>query len=101
MSRVFIPGTASMFSSALKGLRRCQKTHRYRREMMAAIADAARAGLFVASSRTDGLRAIRLFESINGVAFDPYDFWHRLKVSNMGWHFGLQRRLAQIQSKTA
>jgi hypothetical protein len=72
-----------------------RRSRRHRRALLSAIASAAAGGLFVASSKTDGLRAIRLFEQINGVAFDPFNSYHRALVANTGWHFALQRRLAR------
>lgn len=31
-----------------------------------------------------GLRAIREFERVNGIHFDPFDFTHQLKTAGMG-----------------
>lgn len=66
-----------------------------RRALLKAIDNAAACGLFAASSRTDGLRAIRLFEQINGVQFDPFDRLHLATTTNGGWWFALQRKLAR------
>lgn len=63
---------------------------------MTAIKLASRAGVFAGSSRTDGLRAVRLFETVNGVEFDPGSTIHRVMISNTGWHFALQRRLRMV-----
>jgi hypothetical protein len=72
-----------------------------RAALLEAIALAAEPGLFVGSSRTDGLRAVRYFEELNGVQFDPRCLMHRIKVSNSGWFFRLQRRLRELERARA
>jgi len=72
-----------------------ERGRRWRKAMLSAIDEAAKGGLFIASSRTDGLRTIRLFEQVNGVRFDPFDRYHRTLVHNGGWFFALQRRLGR------
>lgn len=57
---------------------------------------AAEPGLFVGSTRADGLRAVRLFERLNGVAFDPSIQSHSRTVTNTGYHFALERRLRAL-----
>lgn len=69
-----------------------------RRKTFRALQLAANQGLFVGSSRTDGLRAVRLFEAINGVWVDPANSSHRLTITNTGWYFALQRRLKASQN---
>lgn len=73
---------------------------RYRKAMFKAIEKAAAPGLFVKSSRSDGLRAIRTFETVNGCVFDPLDESHVQLVTNMGWFFRLKRKLAAITKDT-
>lgn len=49
--------------------------------------------------RTSGLRTIKDFEKINGVAFDPFNSTHLLHVAGMGRHSDLFRRLKRIWNK--
>lgn len=67
-----------------------------RRARMEAVRLAASGGLFVRSTLADGLRAVRLFERINGVTPNPANFHHRMLITNTGWNFALQRRLAAL-----
>lgn len=55
------------------------KAYRYKPAMIKAIKLAG-------SSKTDGLRVIRLFEKMNGVRFDPFDNSHLNLISGMGHH---------------
>lgn len=75
---------------------RWRRMNRARRHRMEAIRMAASAGLFVASTMTDGLRAVCQFEKINGVTVDPRCFHHQMLITNTGWHFALQRRLQRL-----
>lgn len=59
----------------------------WRRAMMKAIKGAAaESAFFRGSSRTFGLRAIRTFEAVNGIPFDPFDWWHCSTVRGAGVH---------------
>jgi hypothetical protein len=72
----------------------------YRRAMMRAI-DIARTDVFDSNyraSKTDGLRAIRTFERINNIDFDPFDKTHILKVSGYGHDIEFFRRAKKIIS---
>lgn len=68
-------------------------SRRYRAAMVSAIDDAAKCSIFRSGSMTDGLRAIRLFEEINGLSFDPFNSHHRSITSGMGAQAGFFRRL--------
>lgn len=71
--------------------------NRERREMLAAIRDAAaETALFKGSSLANGLRCIRTFERVNRRNFDPFDRYHRSIIYGMGHHEQLFRRL-QLQ----
>lgn len=68
-----------------------------RREILSAIRAAAKESvLFKGSSLTDGLRAIREFERINGCEFDAGDDYHRSLVAGMGCHMAIKRRVDRI-----
>lgn len=45
-------------------------------------------------SRADGLRAIRRFEKVNQVAFDPHNSTHLMKISGCARYESLFRKLA-------
>lgn len=68
-----------------------------RNNLMKAVRHAADGGLFVRSSLSDGLRAVRLFEQINGLTPDMTDSYHRAVIHNTGYHFKLHRELAKIK----
>lgn len=57
-----------------------QSNRRWRRAMMAALEETRRDLIDYANpsnaSRTDALRVIRMFEEVNGRAFDPLDKLH-------------------------
>lgn len=57
---------------------------------------AAETTLFKGSTLANGLRAIRTFEILNGVDFDPHNNYHLSTVHGMGVHEGIFRR-ARIQ----
>ena len=71
------------------------KRRRYRRAMLRMI-DQARTCAFTnrKCNRTSGLRAIRDFERVNDVAFDPFNSLHRSQVSGMGKYIELTRTFA-------
>jgi hypothetical protein len=71
----------------------------WRERMMAAVKEAAREGLFAPSSLADGLRVIRVFEEVNGCQFDPDNDYHLLLITNMGWRFALDRKLARLRAQ--
>lgn len=77
-------------------MKRSFTERRQRRARLALIKLAAQESVFVRSSLTDGLRAVLLFERINGVTADLNDFQHRMILTNTGYHFHLQRRLKAI-----
>lgn len=79
-------------------MKRSRAERRARRQRLGLVRLAASQSVFAASSMTDGLRALLLFESINGLKADPANWYHRLTITNTGWHFHLQRKLAAIQS---
>lgn len=60
---------------------------KWRQEMMVAIRECASEGaLFKGTSLSFGLRCIRTFERVNGLAFDPFNRPHRDTVRHMGTH---------------
>lgn len=62
-----------------------QRQKTYRRAMMDAIREAAApSALMKGTSLTFGLRCIRIFESVNGITFDPFNSSHREKVGGRG-----------------
>lgn len=72
----------------------------YVRGMMRAIERARRdvwSDLVV--SRTDGLTAIKDFESRNGVKFDPYNRTHIQLVRGMGKYAGLFRSYRRMRAR--
>ncbi len=67
---------------------------RFRRAMMAAVKEAAtETVLFKGSSLPNGLRCIRTFERVNGIAYDPFNESHRAKTRGNGVHEALFQRL--------
>jgi hypothetical protein len=62
------------------------KRQKYVRAMMNAIGRAQKGWLCDPSSKTDALRAIRRFEEVNGVRFNPFNESHVGKVSGCGTH---------------
>ncbi len=44
-------------------------------------------------SKTFGLRAIKRFEKVNNVIFDPFNQWHVLKITCNGPHERFFRRM--------
>lgn len=76
-------------------------SRRYRAAMVSAIENAAKCSIFRSGSMTDGLRAIRLFEEINSLPFDPFNRYHRSLTSGMGAHAGFFRRLRLQRSMRA
>lgn len=71
---------------------------RARSNIMQAVRCAAEAGLFVGSSLADGLRAVRLFQELNGQEPDMTSNYHRSVIHNKGYHFALQRKLVKIKT---
>ena len=66
----------------------------YRKAMMRAINLAAQeTSLFKGTTRANGLRCIRTFERVNGVAFDPFNDSHLRTVRGMGVHEAIHRRV--------
>lgn len=51
------------------------------------------------STRTDGLRVIRSFEDVNGVAFDPNNLSHQLLVCGRGDTEGFFRAIRLKRKK--
>jgi hypothetical protein len=51
------------------------------------------------TTRTNGLRAIKTFERVNGIAFDPFSESHRFKVSGAGIHEAFFRKGERFFSK--
>lgn len=81
----------------LERLVRHRKRRRYVAEMMQAI-DMASTSYFLGgkSSKTDGLRVIRRFEKINGIAFDPKNSGHLSVVSGNGHNENFFRREKRV-----
>lgn len=72
----------------------------YRKAMMAAVREAAKPSvLFKGSSLTNAMRAIRTFERVNGLPFDPYDDRHLDTVRSMGVHEQIFRRVDRIMAR--
>lgn len=78
---------------------RRKRSRKYVRAMLRSINAASSEGLFVNSSKTDGLRAIRLFEVVNRTIFDPFDRYHNILITNSGWRFKLNRKLTTTSRK--
>lgn len=72
--------------------------YRYVKAMMEAIklAQATTFGVGKLSSKTDGLRAIRRFEKINKVKFDPFSTVHTRFVTGCGIHEEFFRSASRI-----
>lgn len=66
---------------------------RDRKKRLRAVEMAAQGYVFKPSSRTDGLRAVLLFERINGVTADPDNLSHQLCFRGTGYRFALDRAL--------
>lgn len=67
---------------------------KYIKAMLEAIDD-ARTSVWTESHRTtraNGLRAIRTFERVNGIKFDPFNESHRQKTDGSGIHESFFRR---------
>lgn len=74
-----------MTASLIERLRASMERRAYRRAMLRAIADATEPSeIWGPCSRTDGLRAIRAFERLNGHPFDPYNPVCRAVVRGTG-----------------
>ena len=70
--------------------------------MMAAIRNAAReTSLFKGTTLTNGLRCIRTFERVNGIAFDPFDAYHCRLVDGMAVHEAIHRKLRLMKGREA
>lgn len=70
----------------------------YVRAMMKAI-DAARSSVWIdgtVESKAYGLRVIRRFESVNNIAFDPFNREHVEMVTGWAWNEALLWRLSLI-----
>lgn len=74
---------------------------RYRRAMWRAINDAV--GNDIYKNRMHpivGLRAVRLFEKINRIPFDPFDVVHCMKVSGAR-HWDVAKQAKRILSRSS
>ena len=49
------------------------------------------------TTRADALRAIKRFERINGVEFDPFCHWHLRVIEGKGSHEGFNRRARRLK----
>ena len=77
------------------------KKRKYIKAMLEAI-DGARTSVWNEShrtTRTNGLRAIKTFERVNGVAFNPFDESHLLKVAGEGIDEAFFRRAKRFFSE--
>ena len=61
-----------------------RKRLRYRRAMLKAIKTTSKGGLFRACNKAGGLRAIRLFEKLNNIKFDPFNNYHISHMKGKG-----------------
>jgi hypothetical protein len=67
---------------------------KWRKAMLKAIRKSAReTSLFKGTTLTNGLRCIRTFERVNGVAFNPFDSYHCSLVDGMAVHEAIHRKL--------
>ena len=72
----------------------------WRKAMLEAIRRAAReTALFKGTTLTNGLRCIRTFERVNGIAFDPLNPRHCDTVDGMGVHEAINRRVRLINPR--
>jgi len=51
----------------------------------------------IQTTRADALRAIKRFERINGVEFDPFCLWHLRVIKGKGSHEGFTRRAKRLK----
>lgn len=69
----------------------------WRKAMLDAIRRAAReTALFKGTTLANGLRCIRTFERVNGIAFDPFNPRHCEMVDGMGVFEAIYRRVRLI-----
>ena len=88
------PGLLASGLNRLRRFRRAASLSRHRAAMMKAVRSAASGGvLFKDSSLSNGLRAIRTFEQVNGIPFDPFNRYHCSLVAGGGSHEELFRKL--------
>jgi hypothetical protein len=51
----------------------------------------------IQTTRADALRAIKRFERINGVEFDPFCHWHLRVIEGKGLHEDFTRRAKRLK----
>jgi hypothetical protein len=79
-----------------------RQDRKWRKAMMAAIRRSAReTSLFKGTTLTNGLRCIRTFERVNGIAFDPFNSYHCQIVDGNGVHEGIYRKLRLMKVRPA